>query len=252
MCMRHADTLFFYLRMPMRPPNNRVLRAREHFLSATIASAGRVLPMGLMMLGVALLLTACHRDTRPYWQGATVEPELQIPTDVDAPGFSNAMVIPSVSGEVKGTVHGGTRPPVSVQLSSSDDVDTAWQVVRGRLQAIKKGKIVDENASQHSISLNIKGNELPQPEAGFFSGLFRSKPDPSRDYFATVDVASVNGETLVTIGGDGWAVLYLDDVLEGRLMRGTGAEDEGVALPIEAPGLPDKGSGAPDASGRID
>lgn len=173
----------------------------------------------ILILASLALLASCHRDTRPDWQKAEAASHLQIPNGVDTPGRSAEMTVPAATGNSEAMVHDDTTPPSGVSLTSENDVDTAWQTVNDRLTSAGVGTIVSRDDAKHDLSLNIKGSELPKREVGFFSRMFRSKPDPSRNYFATVDVLSQNGQTTVNINGDGRAVLQLSAMLEGGSLK---------------------------------
>lgn len=203
----------------------------------------------ILILASLPLLVSCHRDTRPDWQKADAVAHLKIPDGVDTPGRSAEMVVPAATGETEAMVHNDTTPPTTVSLTSENDVDTAWQTVSNRLAKSGAGTVLSRDDQQHHLSLNIKGSALPQPDRGFFSNLFHSKPDPARKYFATVGVISQNGVTTVNIDGDGEAVLHLGTVLAGGSLRPVA--QKGGSVSTAAPRkIEFEPSGAKDASGE--
>ncbi len=173
----------------------------------------------ILILASLPVLASCHRDTRPDWQKAEAASHLEIPSGLDTPGRSAEMLVPTATGDGNAMVHNDTTPPSGLSLTSEDDVDTAWQTVNDRLTSGGIGTIVSRDDARHDLSLNIKASELPKRSGGFFSRMFRSKPDPSHNYFATIGVLSQNGQTTININGDGRAVLQLSSMLEGGSLK---------------------------------
>lgn len=168
-------------------------------------------------------LAACHHDTRPAWQRAEAVPHLDIPADVDAPGRSAEMLVPGAEDSKTVTVADSLRPPVGITLYSDSDVAATWVLVTSKVDALGEHTILDRDDAARSLDLTIKGSSLPGANAGFWHGLFHNTPDPEQDYFASVDVKSVNGETLIALDGDGRAVLYLKSLIKGTSHVQTGS-----------------------------
>lgn len=165
-------------------------------------------------LAGALALAGCHRDTRPAWQRAHAAEHLKIPEGIDSPGRSGEMSVPAATTSVEGTVHDDTTPPGSITLDTDSGVDAAWQQVTAKVGDAGVGTVLSRDDQAHHLGVTLKGSEIPQPKRGFFSRMFHHAPDPDRVYYATVEVVSENGKTLIRINGDGPAVLRLNDVLK--------------------------------------
>ncbi len=204
----------------------------------------------LLIIACLPLLAACHRDTRPDWQQARVAPHLEIPAGIDTPGRSAEMSVPAAVGKVEGSVHDDTTPPTTVAMTSDQDPAAAWQTVTDRLKAADAGQVISRDDQEHNLGVSIKGSQLPKPEGGFFSRMFRSKPDPKRDYFTHIKVISENGETFVNLDGDGRAVLYFGHLLEGKSLQFAKAKGGSVSVEYKRNRVRSENSGAPDASGR--
>lgn len=204
----------------------------------------------ILILASLPVLASCNRDTRPDWQKAESAPHLTIPASVDTPGRSAEMVVPDATGDSEAMAHNDTTPPMGLSLTSEDAVGTAWQTVSNRLDSVGIGTIVNRDDVDHRLSLNVKGSELPKREDGFFSRLFGSKPDPSRNYFAVIDVISQNGQTMVNINGDGRAVLPLSSLLEGGSLKPVAQKGGAVSTAAPRTPLRDSGNVQRDASGR--
>mgnify|MGYP006909076295 CR=1 FL=1 len=204
----------------------------------------------LLILASLPWLAACHPDTRPEWQQAQAAPHLEIPAGVDTPGRSAEMVVPPASGDVEGAVHHDAAPPTSVLMTSDKDTDAAWQTVTEAIAGAGLGKVISRDDQQHRLGMMIKGSALPQPRRGFFSRLFRSKPDPNREYYARIGVDSENGETVVKLDGDGRAVLHLGDILESPTLHLATSKGGDVSRQERPRNRVPDNSGIPDASGR--
>lgn len=203
----------------------------------------------MILIACLPILAACHHDARPNWQRAEAAPHLTIPDGIDTPGRSAEMSVPAASGQVEGAVHDDTSPPTSLTMTSDQETGVAWQTVTDRLQASGTAQVVSRDSQEHDLSVSIKGSQLPKPDGGFFSRMFRSKADPERDYFAHISVASENGETLVTLDGDGRAVLYFGHLLEGKSLQFAKSKGGSVSIEDRRNRVPSN-TGAPDASGR--
>ena len=203
----------------------------------------------LLIIASLPLLAACHHDTRPAWQKAEVAPHLKIPAGIDTPGRSAEMSVPAATGQVEGEVHDDTAPPSSVTLTSDQDTSAAWQDLTAKIEKLGVGTIISRDNQQHHLGLVIKGSDLPGPQGGFFSRMFASKPDPSRDYYAMVGVASENGQTVVNVDGDSRAALHLGQLLQGPTLHLAGSKGGDVSRLEQRNRVPTQ-TGAPDASGR--
>lgn len=175
----------------------------------------------LVWVAALLVLGGCSIfEPSEEWKQAEVAEPLQIPPQLDTPGTSAEMQVPTADNTTPALVEDKSPPVLDRTLGVPLPAEQAWQALGATLDKQSDLTVAQRNADQLSYRVIIRGAELlTEADRGFFSKLMHNGPDPDRDYMADITVVGNGDKSTMQINGDALAVMHLRELLQDGLLQ---------------------------------